>query len=118
MANEHIILLLIIGIGAITGLVVGISVRKLFPDVCKQYAKRTLNKQWKLFAFGVLFFGIMGIISFLMGYLYFGVFFMLFCLFELYGVFAYGFKSLTPEQEKQIDESDPTKLWPIRFWKK
>jgi hypothetical protein len=89
-----------------------------FPDWCKQYAKRCLNRQWKLFALGVLFFGVTGTISFFMSYPYFGVFFLVFCLFEIYGLFTYGFKKLTPEQEKQINESDPTKLWPVKFWKK
>jgi len=118
MSDELRTLLLIVAVSLPAGLVVGIALRKFFPDGCKWYAKFCLNRQWKLFAFGALFFGVMGTGSFLLSRPYFGIFFMAFCLFELYGLFAYGFKTLTPEQEKQIDESDPRKLRPFRFWKK
>ncbi len=118
MSDELRRLLLILAISLPAGLVIGIALRKLFPAWCKRYAKFCRNRQWKLFAFGVLLFGVMGIVSFLQNMPYFGVFFLIFCLFELYAFFAFGFKTLTPEQEKQIDESNPRKLRPFRFWKK
>ena len=118
MSDELRTLLRILAVSLPAGLVIGIASCKLFPAWCKRYVKFCHNRQWKLFAVAALFFGVLGIVSFLHSSPYFAVFFLAFCLFELYGLFAFGFKTLTPEQEKQIDESDPRKLRPFRFWKK
>ena len=118
MTDELKTLLTILAVSLPVGLVIGILLRKLAPGVCKRYAKSCRNKQWPLFTFGAILFAILAVGSFLKNSPYFGAFFTAFSLFELFCLFAFGFRRLTPEEEKQIDESDPSKLWPVRFWKK
>ncbi len=111
--NEALsIILLIFG-----GLAIGVFLRKVHSESCKAYAKFSLNGQWKLFLFGVLFFLALSVMSFGLGDTRQGVLFLLFVGLELYALVRYGFKELTPAQEARIDASDPTNLWPITFWK-
>jgi len=118
MSDEFKTLLLELAISLPAGLIIAIILLKLFPSGCKRYIKFCSNRRWKLFASSAVLFGVLGAESFLQNHPYFGVFFLVFCVFELFCLFAFGFKTLTPEEEKRIDESDPRKLWPFRFWKK
>lgn len=118
MTDELKTLLTTLGIGASVGLVIGILLRKFTPGFCKRYAKFCSNRKWPIFSFGAVLFAVLSIDSFLNNRNYFGLFYTVFCLFELYCLFVYGFKRLTPEQERRIDESDPSKLSSLRFWKK
>ena len=116
--NEELITLLIIFATCIPiGLLVGFAVRKTKPTWCKSYAKFCMNRKWWLFAFVILMFLGLSIMSFSQGRRYFGIFFLLFVCLGVFELVKYGFKTLTPEQEAQIDASDPTRLWPISFWK-
>lgn len=99
------------------GLLLGIAVRKTRPTWCKSYAKFCLSRKWWLFAFGIMMCLCLSIMSFSQGRQYFGIVFLLFTSMESFAFIKYGFKRLTPEQEAQIDASDPTWLWPISFWK-
>ena len=99
------------------GLIVGLFLRKFYPKQCKSYIKFSLNKQWKLFLFGAFICLALSITSFWISRPYLGIFFILFMVLELYVLFVYGFKDLTPEQEEKIDSSDPTKIRPFSFWK-
>lgn len=117
MSDELRALLLILAISVAVGLAGGIALRKLRPQWCKRVAKFSLNKQWKLFAFGTVLFAVLGVLSFAEGRPYFGAFFVAFSGFEIYAFFRFGFKPLLPEMEKRINDSDPTKLLPVSFWK-
>ena len=117
MSEELITLLIILATCIPLGLLLGIALRKARPTWCKSYAKSCMNRKWWLFAFGVLMFLGLSIGSFAQGRPYFGVLFLLFVCLEAFALVMFGFKSLTPEQEAQIDASDPTRLWPISFWK-
>lgn len=117
MSDELRALLLILAVSVAVGLAAGIALRKLRPEWCKTYAKFSLNRQWKLFAFGTVLFAVLGVLSFAQGRPYFGAFFVTFCGLELYAILRFGFKPLPPEMEKRINDSDPTKLLPLRFWK-
>ena len=118
MTDELKTLLLILIITVPTGLIIGLIICKCSPNSCKSYAIFCMNKKWPLFAFGVVFFAIFSLISFLISKPYFGIFFAFFSLFELYVLFACGFKKITPEQIKKIDDSKPQNLTPFKFWKK
>lgn len=107
--------LIILGV---VGLAIGIAIRKFWPESAKRYMKFSLNRQWKLFAFGALLFTIFGVYSFAQGRPHYGILFVILCCLELYCFFRYGFKSLSPEMEKRINASDPTRLLLIKFWKK
>lgn len=98
------------------GLSIGVFLRKVYPNKCKAYAKFSLNGQWKLFLFGVLFFLALSVMSFVLGDTSQGILLLLFVALELFALARYGFKQLTPAQEARIDASDPTKLWPISLW--
>ena len=116
--NEELRELLVILAKALpVGLILGIAMRKLFPQGSKRWAKFCLSRQWKLFAFGVVMFGVLAVSSFWIGRPFFGLFFVIFAVFELYALIKMGFKPLTKEMEERIDRSDPTKLFPLRFWK-
>jgi hypothetical protein len=117
VSEELRFLLLILAVCVPVGLAIGIVLRKFKPRWCKSYAKACLNRKWWLFALGVVLFATLSVTQFLIGRTSFAVFFLLFAILELFALFAYGFKRLTPEMEKRIDESDPTKLLPFRFWK-
>jgi ATP-dependent Clp protease protease subunit len=117
MSEDLKALLTIIAISLPVGLTIGIALRKLKPNWCKKYAKFCLNRQWKVFFLGVVLFGVISIHCFVINWFYFGIFFLLACLLEAFALINWGFKSLTPEMKKRIDESDPTKLFPIDFTK-
>ena len=117
MNEELRILLVIVSISLPVGLALGLIARKRFPESCKKYTKFCLDGKWKLFAFGVVLFGAFATLSFLAGRIYFGWFFVAFAGLELWALLASGFKPLSKEMEERIDESDPTKLVPFRFWR-
>jgi hypothetical protein len=116
MTEELKVLCIILVTCVPVGLVIGVVVRKLRPDWCKSYAKYCMNGKWWIFAFGVFLFAGSSIMSFVQNRPYFGILFMLFAFGEAVALFAFGFKRLTPEQATNINASDPTKLWPLRFW--
>ena len=118
MTDELKTLFTTLAVSLPVGLLIGIVLRKFTPGGCKRYAKLCRNKQWPVFTFGAILFAVLAVGSFLKTNPYFGAFFTAFCLLELFCLFAFGFRRLTPEDENQIDESDPSKLWPVRFWKK
>lgn len=118
MSEELRTLLVLLAVAIPIGLAVGIGLRKLRPDLCKRYAKFCLGGQWKLFAFGFLLFGFLAAMSFMTGRAYFGALFIAFSGLQLFALLTYGFKPLTPAMEERIDESDPTRLLPWRFWKR
>lgn len=105
-------------ISAPIGLVIGVVLRRAKPEWCKSYAKFCLDRKWWLFAPGALFFLVLSITNFVQGRHYFGTFFLLFAFLEAYGFVKYGFHSLTPEEEAQIDAAEPANLWPPGFWKR
>jgi uncharacterized membrane protein len=117
MNEEMISLLNGIAVAIPIGLLLGIVLRKMTPSWCKSYTKFCMNRKWWLFLFGTVGFLAMAIMSFANDTPYFGVFFLLFAGFAIYVLIRYGFKSLTPEQEAEINASDPTKLWPVSFRK-
>ena len=117
MPEELKTLLIILATCLPIGLFVGIAIRKLAPSWCKSYAKFCMSGRWWVYAFGLLLFTGLSIISFVDDRFYFGVGFTLFACAEAFGLFAWGFKKLTPEQAARIDAADPSKLWPLRFWK-
>ena len=117
MTEELTWLLIILATSIPIGLLVAIVIRKTRPTWCKSYAKFCLNGKWWLFAFGIVMFLCLSIISFAQDRPYFGTFFLLFVFLESYCLLKYGFKKLTPEQVAKIDASDPTRLWPISFCK-
>jgi len=118
MTDELKVLLVIITVSLPVGLVIRVLLGKRIPGVFKHYTKLSRNKPWPILTLGAILFSALAVGSFLDNRMYFGLFFTAFCLLELYCLFAFGFKRLTPEEEKQIDESDPSKLWPFRFWKR
>jgi len=117
MSDDLRALLLILAVAVPVGLAAGIALRKLRPEWCKRYAKFSLNRRWKLFAFGTILFAVLGVLSFAQGRPYFGACLVSFSGLELYALFRFGFKPLPPDMEKRINDSDPTKLLPLMFWK-
>ena len=117
MSDELSLLLLIIAVGMPVGAAIGVALRKHRPGWCKRYAKFCLNRPWKVYAMGVVLFAFLGAMMFAQGRPYFGAFFVVLCGFQTFMLFRYGFRRLTPEMERRIDESDPTKLWLVCFWK-
>ena len=117
MAAELCLLLIIVAISTPIGVLAGIATRKIRPNWCKSWTKYCLNGKWWIFAFGIVLFLGCSIMSFVQGHPYFGIFFALFIPLETFALIKHGFKSLTPEQETAIDASDPTRLWPVKFWK-
>lgn len=117
MNEELQTLLIIASVSLPVGLALGLVARKRFPESCKRYAKFCLDRKWKLFAFGAVLFGVLAALSFLNNRVYFGWFFIAFAGLDLWVLFTSGFKPLSKEMEERIDESDPTKILPFRFWK-
>lgn len=97
--------LLEIGTCALVGAVVGMLIRWLRPDWSRQFVKFSLNRQWKLFAFGALFFGAGGVLLWYDGNTYYALLCVAMCVLELVALFLYGFKTMTPEMEAKIDRS-------------
>lgn len=110
-------LLVMVAICVPVGLAIGIALRKLGPGLCKVYAKFLMNGHWWIYALGAALFAVMATASFASGRSYRGAFFLTFFVLEVFAFFFYGFRRLTPEMEKKIDASDPTRLWPINFTK-
>ena len=117
MTEEFKMLVIILVICIPIGLFIGIAIRKSRPMWCKSYVKFVLNGRWWLFAYGLILFIGLSIMSFVQNRPYFGTLFVLFALLEALALFRFGFKKLTPEQAARIDTSDPTKLWPVNFLK-
>lgn len=117
MNDELRTLLMILAVSLPIGLAVGVMIRKFRPDLTKSWAKFCLNGQWKLFAAAAVMFGVFAGVSFAQSQPYIGTLLAAFCVLELFALFSFGFKKLSPDMEKRIDESDPTRLWPLRFWK-
>lgn len=117
MTNELTTLVTIVSISVPIGLAVGMVCRKRFPAGVKRWAKYCMGARWGLFTFGALFFGGMAALSFWAGNPYFGWFFLGFAVLEIWALISSGFKPLSKELEQRIDESDPTKLLPLKFWK-
>ena len=109
-------LLTLLAFSAPAGLVIGLVIRKKFPESTKSYAKWCRDGQWKLFALGVVLFAALAAITFWDGNPYLGWFSVTFGLFELWALIALGFKPLDDVTRDAIDSSDPTKLRPFRFW--
>ena len=110
--SEHLRdLLWVVGIGLVVGTVMGVAVRRLRPNWCRSYAKFVQHKKWWLFLLGFVMFGFMACASWREGNLPWGLYFAVFSLAELVCFFWFGFKPLTPEMSKKIDEWDPTKLF-------
>jgi hypothetical protein len=105
MDTELLIFLLQLGIGVLFGTLVGLSVQKLRPNWQRRWQKFVLNRQWKLFAFGAILFGTGAVVAWLDGNIPYAVLNSLLFLLELFALFRYGFKSLTPEMEQMIDTS-------------
>lgn len=99
------------------GIVVGLVALKLYPWGARSFVIFSLNKQWKLYFFGVVLFLGLAIMAFIQDSPYFAGFFILFAALECYALFTYGFKNITPEQEARIVHSNPEKIWPFNFWK-
>lgn len=118
MSEEFRHLLIIVAVCVPTGLALGIAIRKTRPNWCKSYARFCMNRKWWLFAFGIVMFLGASIMTFASGRRYHAALFLLFACLNVFALVRYGFKRLTPEQEAQIDASDPTKLWPISYWKR
>jgi len=116
--TELSLLLILLAISLPIGLLGGIVTRKLRPDWCKSYTKYCLDGKWPIYAFGIVMFLGLSITAFLVGRPYFGILFALFIPLEALALIKHGFNSLTPEMEAKIDASDPTRLWPVKFWKK
>src|SRR5690606_36530543 len=94
-----------IGMWMAIGAIVGLALRMLRPAWCRHWTKFVLNRQWKLFALGAIFFGAGTVFAWLDGNLYFAVLGSLLCVLEIVAMFRYGFKTLTPEMEERIDAS-------------
>jgi len=99
MTDELKTLLMILAVSLPVGILTGILLRKLAPDSCNRYARFSRNRQWPLFTLAAILFAVAAAGSFLIGKPYFGAFFTTFCLLELFALFAFGFKRLTPEEE-------------------
>lgn len=110
-------LLIILAVCAPLGLIVAVFLRKKKPEWCKSAAKSTLRLKWWFYALGALMFLVMAIIMYLKDRPYHVAFFLLFVCLEVYATIRSRRIRLTPEIEAQIDASDPTKLWPLNFWK-
>jgi hypothetical protein len=117
MNNELQTFLVLLSVSVPLGLVLGLVWRMKFPESCKRHVKRSHNAQWKLFGFGVVLFSSFAVLSFMIGLVYFSWLSVGFACLELWCLITAGFKPLSKEMEKRIDESDPTKLSPFRFWK-
>ena len=105
MDAELRMFLLELGVGVLFGTLVGLSVRKLRPDWQRRWQKFVLNRQWKLFTFGAILFGTGTVVAWLDGNIPYAVLNALLFLLEIFALFRYGFKSLTPEMEQMIDAS-------------
>jgi hypothetical protein len=105
MDAELRMFLLELGIGVLFGTLVGLSVRRLRPDWQRRWQKFVLNRQWKLFTFGAILFGSGTVVAWLDGNIPYAVLSALLFLFEIFALFRYGFKALTPEMEQMIDVS-------------
>ena len=117
MNEELTRLLIVLAVSVPAGLIVAVFLRKKKPGWCKSAAKRSLNRKWWFFALAALMFLGMAILEFFLHHPYFAVFFLFFACLQLYALIRHGFKELTPEMEARIDASDPTRLWPLTFWK-
>ena len=117
MPEDLELVLIIIGAGVPIGLILGIAIRKLKPAWSKRWTKFSINRPWKILLFAVILFSALSVFEFLDGRPYFGAFFAAFAALELIALLTFGFKFMTPEQEKAIDESNPTKLFPWRLTK-
>ena len=100
------------------GVVVGVVIRKKFPESSKTYSKWCLDARWKMFSFGLVLFAALSLLMFWDDKPYLGWYFAAFGALQLWSLIAYGFKPLDDATRNAIDSSDPTKLLPIRFWKK
>jgi hypothetical protein len=117
MNEELKVLLIILAVALPVGAIVGIYLRKKKPEWCKSALKSTLRLKWWFYALAALMFLVMAILMYLKDRPYHVAFFLLFVCLEVYAMIRSRHTRLTPEIEAQIDASDPTKLWPINFWK-
>ena len=104
-----------IPVGLVLGLIIGIAGRKLFPDWVRRYAKSRLDRPWKYHAAMVVALAVLAVLAYLLGHPYLSALSLGACILALVLLLAFGFKPLTPKDEKRIDEWDPRKLWPP-FW--
>ncbi|MGE4001522.1 MAG: hypothetical protein AB7I48_15020 [Planctomycetaceae bacterium] len=103
--------LLLLLVSLLIGEMVGLAVLWLRPKWTKTWTKFCLNGQWKLFALGMLFFGLGAVWCWMDGKVYFAGLNLAMCLLELAALVLYGFKPLTPEMERQIDEAELRPMW-------
>ena len=117
MNDELKSLLIILAVCAPLGLIVAVFLRKKKPEWCKSAAKSTLRLKWWFYALGALMFLVMAILMYLKDLPYHVALFLLFVCLQVYAMIRSRHTRLTPEIEARIDASDPTKLWPLNFWK-
>jgi ABC-type uncharacterized transport system permease subunit len=98
-------LLLRLGLYMLIGMVIGLTVRRLRPAWARRWQKFCLNRQWKLFMLAAIMFGAGAVILWMDGQIYHAVLSGALCVLEIVAMFRHGFKSLTPEMERQIDAS-------------
>lgn len=98
-------LLMEVGIAMVIGLVVGIAIRFARPEWSRRWTKFALNRQWKLFTLGALFFGSGAVFLWHEGRVYHAMLSLAMCALELVALTLYGFKPLTPEMERKIDQA-------------
>lgn len=104
MNEELRTLLTTVAVGTLIGTAVGVTIRWAQPNWARGWKKFVLNRQWKLFAFGTLLFGTAAILQWHEGRLYYATASLAMCILEIAALFRYGFKSLSPEMEQQIDQ--------------
>ncbi len=102
MGNDLRMLLVEIGVGLAIGLVVGFALRRK-PEWCRSWTKFVLDGQWKVFAAGAALFGGAAVWCWLSGMRSHAIASAVMCLVEVFALFWYGFKRLTPEMERKID---------------
>jgi hypothetical protein len=98
-------LLLKLGAYMLIGTVIGLLVRRLRPTWARRWTKFCLNRQWKLFTLAAIMFGAGAVILWRDGQIYQAILSAALFLLEIVALWRYGFQSLTPEMEEQIDAS-------------
>jgi hypothetical protein len=93
------------------GAALGWAVSYFQPQRAKSWTKFCLNGQWKLFAIAAVIFGAGAITLWMDGQIYMAGLCIALCLLELLAMTFHGFKPLSPEMKRQIDEADPRKGW-------
>ncbi len=108
--------LILVGISAVVGVIIGFVARAVSPEGSKVLQKFMLNKKWYLYLFSVIVFTAWVVLSYVFQRTFAFWFCIVYIVLSMVLLLRVGFKKLTPEQETEIDASHPERIWPFYLW--